>query len=95
MRNYCRLWSTKGAIPCPQPVLLKGHVLLMQFVGEDGWPAPLLKVCYPLSLRVSRILILVIVFLGCDIDVIEEQRALSGCCSDSEVALLASQVGSC
>lgn len=24
-------------------VLNAGHVLLMEFVGKDGWPAPLLK----------------------------------------------------
>ncbi|CAG0894768.1 unnamed protein product [Cyprideis torosa] len=43
MRNYCRLWATGGSVPCPEPLLLKGHVLLMRFIGQDGWPSPLLK----------------------------------------------------
>lgn len=30
-------------LPVPRPIMLKGHVLLMQFIGRDGWPAPLLK----------------------------------------------------
>ena len=30
-------------LPVPAPILLKGHVLLMQFIGKEGWPAPLLK----------------------------------------------------
>lgn len=41
MRNYRRIWSS--GIPCPQPVLLKQHVLIMEFLGQDGWPSPRLK----------------------------------------------------
>ena len=41
MRNYRRIWNAN--IPCPQPVLLKQHVLLMEFLGRDGWPSPRLK----------------------------------------------------
>ncbi|XP_076600946.1 serine/threonine-protein kinase RIO1 [Chaetodon auriga] len=41
MRNLIRL-QTAG-IPCPQPVLLRSHVLLMSFIGKDNMPAPLLK----------------------------------------------------
>lgn len=26
-----------GGIPCPEPVLLKSHVLVMSFIGRDGW----------------------------------------------------------
>ena len=33
----------EAGVPVPQPILLKGHVLVMDFVGRDGWPAPLLK----------------------------------------------------
>ena len=41
MRNLKRL-STAG-VPCPQPFLLKSHVLIMEFLGKDGWCAPRLK----------------------------------------------------
>lgn len=41
MRNYRRL-ATAG-IKCPIPILLKSHVLIMEFLGQDGWPSPRLK----------------------------------------------------
>ena len=41
MRNLSRLYN--AGIPCPQPILLKGHVLVMSFLGVDGWPSPKLK----------------------------------------------------
>ncbi|XP_038057076.1 serine/threonine-protein kinase RIO1-like [Patiria miniata] len=41
MRNLIRLHS--AGIQCPEPFLLRGHVLVMEFIGTDGWPAPLLK----------------------------------------------------
>lgn len=41
MRNLKRL-ATAG-IPCPIPRLLKQHVLIMDFLGQDGWCAPRLK----------------------------------------------------
>jgi RIO kinase 1 len=41
MRNLKRL-DTAG-IPCPVPWLLKSHVLVMDFLGSDGWCAPRLK----------------------------------------------------
>ncbi|KAL7557913.1 hypothetical protein ACA910_009227 [Epithemia clementina (nom. ined.)] len=41
MRNYRRIYQ--AGIPCPQPILLKSHVLLMEFLGQDGWPSPRLK----------------------------------------------------
>ncbi|XP_053739262.1 serine/threonine-protein kinase RIO1 isoform X1 [Synchiropus splendidus] len=41
MRNLIRL-QTAG-IPSPEPVLLRSHVLLMNFIGKDQTPAPLLK----------------------------------------------------
>lgn len=40
-RNLSRIY--RDGIPCPEPLLLKGHVLIMTFLGEDGWPAPRLK----------------------------------------------------
>ena len=33
MRNLTRLYNEN--IPCPQPVLLRSHVLLMEFIGEE------------------------------------------------------------
>ncbi len=42
MRNLRRIWN--AAIPCPEPVYLRLHVLVMSFLGDDrGWPAPRLR----------------------------------------------------
>jgi len=41
MRNLARL-HTSG-IPCPEPVILRSHVLVMEFIGQNGFPASLLK----------------------------------------------------
>jgi RIO kinase 1 len=41
MRNLSRIH--KAGIACPEPILLRSHVLLMEFLGTDGWPAPRLK----------------------------------------------------
>ncbi|KAI9905354.1 hypothetical protein PsorP6_013569 [Peronosclerospora sorghi] len=41
MRNLRRL--QEAGIRCPSPMLLRSHVLLMGFLGHDGWPAPRLK----------------------------------------------------
>lgn len=41
MRNLCRMH--KHGLPVPTPILLKSHVLLMSFIGSDGFPAPKLK----------------------------------------------------
>ncbi|XP_075825977.1 serine/threonine-protein kinase RIO1 isoform X1 [Microtus pennsylvanicus] len=41
MRNLSRL--TTANIPCPKPIKLRSHVLLMGFIGKDDMPAPLLK----------------------------------------------------
>uniref|UniRef100_A0A0N5A1B4 Serine/threonine-protein kinase RIO1 n=1 Tax=Parastrongyloides trichosuri TaxID=131310 RepID=A0A0N5A1B4_PARTI len=41
MRNLMRM--QQAGMRVPKPLLLKGHVLVMDFVGKDGWPAPLLK----------------------------------------------------
>ncbi|GMR54151.1 hypothetical protein PMAYCL1PPCAC_24346 [Pristionchus mayeri] len=40
-RNLLRMHEV--GLRVPRPIMLKGHVLLMEFVGKDGWPAPLLK----------------------------------------------------
>jgi len=41
MRNYRRLYA--ASIPCPEPILLKSHVLIMEFLGTNGWPSPRLR----------------------------------------------------
>mmetsp|Transcript_1219 Transcript_1219/g.1761 ORF Transcript_1219/g.1761 Transcript_1219/m.1761 type:complete len:588 (-) Transcript_1219:2456-4219(-) len=41
MRNLKRVRA--AGIPCPKPILLKMHVLVMEFIGKRGWPAPRLK----------------------------------------------------
>ncbi|XP_062589763.1 serine/threonine-protein kinase RIO1-like [Saccostrea cucullata] len=43
MRNLTRMYQ--AGLPCPEPIFLRSHVLVMQFIGTDGWPAPLLKDC--------------------------------------------------
>jgi len=40
-RNLTRIYQ--AGIKCPQPIHLRSHVLVMQFMGEKGFPAPLLK----------------------------------------------------
>ncbi|CAI5723560.1 unnamed protein product [Peronospora effusa] len=40
-RNLCR--AAKHNIRAPTPVVCKEHVLVMQFIGADGWPEPTLK----------------------------------------------------
>lgn len=42
MRNLTRMYT--AGLPVPQPILLRSHVLMMSFIGKDGWPAPKLKV---------------------------------------------------
>ncbi|XP_050420622.1 serine/threonine-protein kinase RIO1 [Adelges cooleyi] len=41
MRNLVRMHS--AGLPVPEPILLRSHVLMMSFIGKDGWPAPKLK----------------------------------------------------
>jgi RIO kinase 1 len=41
LRNLKRLYA--GGISCPRPVLLRNNVLIMQFIGKNGIPAPRLK----------------------------------------------------
>lgn len=48
MRNLARMYA--AGLPVPQPILLRSHVLMMSFIGKDGWPAPKLKV-FPLDLK--------------------------------------------
>ncbi|CAI9095113.1 OLC1v1030974C1 [Oldenlandia corymbosa var. corymbosa] len=41
MRNLLRLKA--AGIRCPSPLLLRLHVLVMEFIGKAGWAAPRLK----------------------------------------------------
>lgn len=41
MRNLSRMH--KNGLPVPEPILLKSHVLVMTFMGKEGYPAPKLK----------------------------------------------------
>lgn len=41
MRNLLRLKA--AGIRCPTPMLLRLHVLVMEFIGTNGWAAPRLK----------------------------------------------------
>lgn len=41
MRNLSRLYSAD--LPAPQPIILRSHVLVMDFIGTNGLPAPKLK----------------------------------------------------
>ena len=41
MRNYRRIHA--AGIRCPAPVLLKSHVLIMEFLGTGGWPSPRIR----------------------------------------------------
>ncbi|XP_018564797.1 serine/threonine-protein kinase RIO1 [Anoplophora glabripennis] len=41
MRNLVRMHS--NGLLVPEPILLRLHVLLMKFIGKNGWPAPKLK----------------------------------------------------
>ena len=41
MRNLARL--VEAGLPAPPPVVLRNHVLVMQFIGTAGVPAPRLK----------------------------------------------------
>ena len=41
LRNLIRLQT--GGLPVPTPIALRGNVLVMEFLGVNGWPSPLLK----------------------------------------------------
>jgi RIO kinase 1 len=40
-RNLTRL--RRGGIRAPEPIIVRSHLLLMEFLGVDGWPSPRLK----------------------------------------------------
>lgn len=41
MRNLVRMHNAN--LNVPEPILLRSHVLVMTFMGRDGWPSPKLK----------------------------------------------------
>jgi len=41
MRNLKRL--TAAQVPCPTPIVQKENILVMSFIGKEGFPAPALK----------------------------------------------------
>lgn len=41
MRNLARLHNAQ--LNVPEPIILRSHVLVMTFMGENGWPAPKLN----------------------------------------------------
>ncbi|KAG7296364.1 hypothetical protein JYU34_021503 [Plutella xylostella] len=41
MRNLVRMFNAN--LNVPEPILLRSHVLVMTFMGQEGWPAPKLK----------------------------------------------------
>uniref|UniRef100_A0A0N5D717 Serine/threonine-protein kinase RIO1 n=1 Tax=Thelazia callipaeda TaxID=103827 RepID=A0A0N5D717_THECL len=41
MRNLSRMYS--GKLPVPKPITARQNVLVMDFIGSEGWPAPLIK----------------------------------------------------
>ena len=55
MRNIVNLWARKefknlktayaAKVPVPEPIHVKGNVLVMEFIGEGGVPAPTLNKC--------------------------------------------------
>jgi len=70
MRNLARMYA--AGLPVPQPILLRSHVLLMSFIGKDGWPAPKLKVLVlNLYLTLPKVYVYYIFILtGCSFDLI-------------------------
>jgi RIO kinase 1 len=64
-RKMVRTWAEKEArnltrlanndVPAPKVLILRQHVLVMEFLGEDGWPAPRLKeVKFPNQIVMDR-----------------------------------------
>ncbi|KAL9645660.1 hypothetical protein ABK040_003393 [Willaertia magna] len=65
LKNLKKLYN--AGIPCPQPFEVKEHVLLMSFIGKNGFPAPTLKDSNIYSLEKLRMIY---------IDVIENMRKM-------------------
>uniref|UniRef100_A0A4W3JQI1 Serine/threonine-protein kinase RIO1 n=1 Tax=Callorhinchus milii TaxID=7868 RepID=A0A4W3JQI1_CALMI len=61
MRNLIRLQTAE--IPCPEPIMLRSHVLVMGFIGKDDMPAPLLKNAHLTESKVRELYLLVIQYM--------------------------------
>jgi RIO kinase 1 len=75
-RKMVKMWAEKelknlnrlhaSGLACPEPKILKDNVLVMEFIGQDGWPAPRLRdanldddkfrACYLQTVRAMRIM---------------------------------------
>lgn len=53
LRNLKRLHSRR--ISCPEPLFLRNNVLVMEFIGEKGWPALRLKDLSSLKLSEEKV----------------------------------------
>ncbi len=42
-KEFRNLMRVKGKIRCPEPIKVKNNVLVMEFIGKDGNPAPKIK----------------------------------------------------
>ncbi|MFH1402954.1 MAG: serine protein kinase RIO [Candidatus Altiarchaeota archaeon] len=42
-KEYSNLSRISGEVECPKPIAVMNNVLVMQFIGDDGIPAPRLK----------------------------------------------------
>jgi RIO kinase 1 len=51
-RNLLRL--RRGGVRAPEPVAVRAHLLLMEFLGADGWPSPRLKDAQLSSARLAK-----------------------------------------
>lgn len=46
-KEYRNLQKAHGRVSCPKPIAVERNVLVMEFIGEDGVPAPKLKETKP------------------------------------------------
>jgi len=71
MRNLGRLNSAN--IPSPRPLELRSHVILMEFIGDDGIPAKLLKDCVSSITKISK-------WISYYVEVIKHMRTMYQVC---------------
>lgn len=70
MRNLKRM--RQAGLSCPLPVLLREHILVMTFIGQDGIGAPHLSVSY--AFYVTRVCQILTIYIGyfCALRTMEE-----------------------
>ncbi|XP_069776995.1 serine/threonine-protein kinase RIO1 isoform X4 [Narcine bancroftii] len=61
MRNLIRLQTAE--IPCPEPIMLRSHVLVMGFIGNEDMPAPLLKNAHLSESKARELYLLIIQYM--------------------------------